>query len=57
MAHPNTPAQTPTLKGRLSHRLTSRVVALRQLQATMPLSPSAQAALKQSNRGSLSGPN
>ena len=45
----------PTLKGRLNHPLTSRVEALKQLQITMPLSPSAQRELKRSSNGSLSG--
>jgi hypothetical protein len=46
----------PTLEGRLSHPLTSRVEAVRQLQATMPITPVAQAVLKQSSGGSSSGP-
>jgi hypothetical protein len=56
MANRSTAVPLPTLKGRLSHRLTSRVAALRQLQTTMPLSPSAQAALKQSKSASSGGP-
>ena len=46
----------PTLAGRLSQPLTSRVEAVRQLQTTMPITPVAQAVLKQSNRGSSNGP-
>ena len=46
----------PTLKGRLNHPLTSRVEALKQLQITMPLSPSAQRELKRSSNGSFNGP-
>jgi hypothetical protein len=45
----------PTLEGRLSHPLTSRVEAVRQLQITMPITPIAQAVLKQSNGGSFNG--
>jgi hypothetical protein len=48
--------QWPTLAGRLSQPLTSRVEAVRQLQATMPITPVAQNVLKQNNRGSSSGP-
>lgn len=51
-----TTAGQPTLKGRLNHPLTSRVEALKQLQATMPLSPSAQAVLRQNKGGSSNGP-
>src|SRR5580658_3280876 len=46
----------PTLKGRLSQPLTSRVEAVRQLQTTMPLTPVAQGMLKQSNGASSIGP-
>jgi hypothetical protein len=46
----------PTLQGRLSHPLTSRVEAVRQLQTTTPITPAAQNVLKQSNGGSSSGP-
>jgi len=46
----------PTLEGRLSQPLTSRVEAVLQLQATMPITPVAQAVLKQSSGGSSSGP-
>ena len=46
----------PTLAGRLSQPLTSRVEAVRQLQATMPITAVAQAVLKSSNGGSSSGP-
>ena len=52
----NSKSAWPTLQGRMSQPLTSRVEAVRQLQATMPLSPAAQAVLKQSNAGSSSGP-
>jgi len=45
----------PTLEGRLSQPLTSRVEAVRQLQTTMPITPIAQAVLKQSNGGSSNG--
>ncbi len=46
----------PTLAGRLSQPLTSRVEAVRQLQATMPITPAAQNVLKRSNGGSSGGP-
>lgn len=46
----------PTLAGRLSQPLTSRVEAVRQLQTTMPLSPTAENVLKASNAGSSNGP-
>jgi hypothetical protein len=46
----------PTLAGRLSQPLTSRVEAIRQLQTTMPITPVVQNVLKQSNGGSSSGP-
>lgn len=45
----------PTLEGRLNQPLTSRVEAVRQLQTTMPITPVAQAVLKQSNGGSSNG--
>lgn len=45
----------PTLDGRLSHPLTSRVEAVRQLQTTTPITPIAQNVLKQNNGGSSSG--
>jgi hypothetical protein len=50
------PRPWPTLAGRLSQPLTSRVEAVRQLQATMPITPVAQNMLKKSNGGSSSGP-
>jgi hypothetical protein len=46
----------PTLAGRLSQPLTSRVEAVRQLQTMMPITPVAQNVLKQSNGGSSNGP-
>jgi len=46
----------PTLAGRLSQPRTSRVEAVRQLQTMMPITPVAQAVLKQSNDGSSNGP-
>jgi hypothetical protein len=46
----------PTLAGRLSQPLTSRVEAVRQLQTTMPITPVAQAVLKKSNGDSSNGP-
>ena len=46
----------PTLSGRLSQPLTSRVEAVRQLQITTPITPIAQNVLKQSSGGSSSGP-
>ena len=46
----------PTLAGRLSQPLTSRVEAVRQLQTTMPITPLAQAVLKQSSDASSNGP-
>jgi len=48
--------QWPTLAGRLSQPLTSRLEAVRQLQTTMPITPVAQNVLKQNNSGSSSGP-
>jgi hypothetical protein len=45
----------PTLEGRLSQPLTSRVEAVRQLQTTMPITPVAQAVLKQNNGCSSNG--
>jgi len=48
--------QWPTLEGRLSQPLTSRVEAVRQLQTTMPITPAARAVLKQSNGASSNGP-
>ncbi len=45
----------PTLAGRLSQPLTSRVEAVRQLQTTMPITPVAQAVLKQSKAASSNG--
>jgi len=48
--------QWPTLEGRLSQLLTSRVEAVRQLQTTMPITPVARAVLKQSNGASKNGP-
>ena len=44
----------PTLQGRLSHPLTSRAVAVRQLQITMPLSKLALDVLQRSKEASLS---
>ena len=46
----------PTLAGRLSQPLTSRVEAVRQLQTTMPLTRTAENVLKASNAGSSNGP-
>jgi hypothetical protein len=48
--------QWPTLEGRLSQPLTSRVEAVRQLQTMMPITPVARAVLKQSNGASSNGP-
>ena len=45
----------PTLQGRLSHPLTSRAVAVRQLQITMPLSRLALSVLQRSKDASLNG--
>jgi hypothetical protein len=45
----------PTLEGRLSQPLTSRVEAVRQLQTTMPITPVARAVLKRNNGASSSG--
>jgi hypothetical protein len=45
----------PTLQGRLSHPLTSRAVAVRQLQITMPLSKLALNVLQRSQDASMSG--
>jgi hypothetical protein len=47
--------QWPTLEGRLSQPLTSRVEAVRQLQITMPITPLARAVLQQSNGASSNG--
>ncbi len=44
------------IAGRLRNPLTSRVEAVRQLQTTMPISPLAQAVLKQSKAVSSNGP-
>ena len=44
----------PTLQGRLSHPLTSRAVAVRQLQITMPLSKLALDVSQRSKDASLS---
>jgi hypothetical protein len=46
----------PTLEGRLSQPQTSRVEAVRQLQTTMPITPVAQAVLRQNSGGSSGGP-
>ena len=43
----------PTLQGRLSHPLTSRAVAVRQLQITMPLSKLALDVLQRSKDASF----
>jgi len=58
MHHPMTSQtrQWPTLEGRLSQPLTSRVEAVRQLQTTMPITPVAQGVLKRSNGASSNGP-
>src|ERR1035437_4295126 len=55
------PAQTPTihalqptLEGRLSHPLTSRAEAVRQLQETMPITPVAQAVLDRESESVVS---
>jgi hypothetical protein len=45
----------PTLEGRLNQPHTSRVEAVRQLQTMMPITPVAQAVLKQNNGGSSNG--
>jgi hypothetical protein len=45
----------PTLQGRLSHPLTSRAVAVRQLQITLPLSKIALNVLQRSKEASLNG--
>jgi hypothetical protein len=45
----------PTLQGRLSHPLTSRAVAVRQLQITLPLSKIALDVLHRSKEASLDG--
>ena len=45
----------PTLQGRLSHPLTSRAVAVRQLQITVPLSKLALNVLQRSKEASLNG--
>jgi len=44
----------PTLQGRLSHLLTSRAVAVRQLQITVPLSKLALNVLQRSKDASMS---
>jgi hypothetical protein len=44
----------PTLQGRLSHPLTSRAVAVRQLQITVPLSKLALNVLQRSKVASMS---
>ena len=46
----------PTLAGRLSQPLTSRVEAVRQLQTTIPITSVARSVLKQSNTASSNGP-
>lgn len=46
----------PTLEGRLSQPLTTRVEAVRQLQTTLPITPLAQSVLKRSNGASSNGP-
>jgi hypothetical protein len=45
----------PTLQGRLSHPLTSRAVAARQLQITVPLSELALNVLQRSKDAPMSG--
>ena len=45
----------PTLQGRLSHPLTSRAVAVRQLQLTLPLRKIALDVLQRSKEASLEG--
>ena len=45
----------PTLQGCLSHPLTSRAVAVRQLQITLPLSKIALNVLQRSKEASLNG--
>lgn len=45
----------PTLQGRLSHPLTSRAVAVRQLQITLPLSRLGLSVLHRSKEASLDG--
>jgi hypothetical protein len=45
----------PTLQGRLSHPLTSRAVAVRQLQITLPLSKIDLNVLQRSKEASLNG--
>ena len=45
----------PTLAGRLRHPLTALEEAVSQLQTTMPITPAAQAVLKQSDGGSSNG--
>jgi hypothetical protein len=42
--------QWPTLEGRLSQPLTSRVEAVRQLQTMMPITPVAQARVEAEQR-------
>ncbi len=48
--------QWPTLEARLTHALTSREEALRQLQTTMQLTPLALAVLERKRRDLLIGP-
>jgi hypothetical protein len=52
------PAKTtwPTLQGRLTHALGSRVEAVRQLQTTMQITPLAKAVLSRSKKDSAAGP-
>ena len=45
----------PTLQGRLTHALTTREEALRQLQTTMQITPLARAVLLRSKNGSSAG--
>jgi hypothetical protein len=45
--------EQPTLAGRLSQALTTRVEAVRQLQATMPITPVAQRVLKRDSEPGL----
>lgn len=57
MQHPATTINPlwPTLQGRLSIPLTSRVEAVRQLQITMPLTKLAQSVLLKNKKGSSNG--
>ncbi|MGA2852697.1 MAG: hypothetical protein ABSE90_00995 [Verrucomicrobiota bacterium] len=50
------PFDAMRLKSRLSQPRMTRVEALKQLQATMPLTPSALKELQSSNGGSGNGP-